>query len=29
VVPRCAHWIAEENPEELVRELLAFFAEEG
>jgi pimeloyl-ACP methyl ester carboxylesterase len=27
-VPRCAHWIAEEQPEALVRELLAFFAEE-
>lgn len=25
VVPRCAHWIAEENPEDLIRELLDFF----
>ncbi|MBW2427122.1 MAG: alpha/beta hydrolase [Deltaproteobacteria bacterium] len=27
-IPRCAHWVAEEQPEALVRELLAFFGEE-
>jgi pimeloyl-ACP methyl ester carboxylesterase len=27
-IPGCAHWIAEEQPEALVRELLAFFGEE-
>jgi pimeloyl-ACP methyl ester carboxylesterase len=27
-IPRCAHWVAEEQPAALVRELLAFFGEE-
>jgi pimeloyl-ACP methyl ester carboxylesterase len=27
-MPRCAHWIAEEEPEALLAELLAFFGEE-
>lgn len=27
-LPRCAHWIAEEEPEALLAELLAFFGEE-
>ena len=26
-LPKCAHWIAEEQPEALTRELLAFFEE--
>jgi len=28
VIAGCAHWVAEEQPEELSRQLLAFFAEE-
>jgi len=26
-IPRCAHWVAEEQPEALTREMLAFFGE--
>ncbi len=28
-IARCGHWLAEEQPEALVRELLAFFGEGG
>jgi pimeloyl-ACP methyl ester carboxylesterase len=27
-IPECGHWIAEEQPDFLIKELLAFFAEE-
>lgn len=29
VIPDCSHWIAEEQPEELTRQLLAFFSEKA
>lgn len=29
VIPHCGHWIAEEQPEELTRQLLAFLGEEA
>lgn len=29
MMPRCGHWIAEEEPEALAQELLTFFGEEG
>jgi len=28
VIPGCAHWIAEEQPERLLEALFAFFAED-
>jgi pimeloyl-ACP methyl ester carboxylesterase len=27
VIPQCGHWVAEERPDYLVDQLLAFFAE--